>query len=160
MARTLDNVEGGAVLALGILVDVHGGIALNVDEGAGRENVNAILVATALEHNVPAGKAEHEVTAGALSKGSDAEPAGLAVLLGAAVAGDSISDNFAAGGGLVELRGVGEVADDGDLSNGSGRGGAEGAGGGGRCDGSTTEEERRHVDKVALVSLGERESVG
>lgn len=94
---------------------------------------------------VPLGQVQHEVTAGAaLGEGSDAEPAGLAVAAGAAVAGDSIANDFAAGRGLVKLRGIGQVADDGDSGNGARGGGAKGASSVGRDAGSAAEEEGRH----------------
>jgi hypothetical protein len=92
----------------------------------------------------PLGQAEHEVAAGAFSKAGDTEPAGLAVVLGTGVAGDGVADDVAPATGLLQLRGVGEVANDGDLGDGARRRGAEGAGGSGRGEGGAAGDERRH----------------
>lgn len=103
---------------------------------------------------IPLGQAQQEVTARPLHKGSDAEPARLAVVLGAAVAGDGVADELAAGGGLVHLGGVGQVADDVDPGNGARGGGGEGAGGAGRDVGGAAEEEGRHVESCSLGFVG------
>lgn len=93
--------------------------------------------------NVPLGQGQEKVLAGPLDEAGDAEPRGLAVVLGARVAGDGVLDNLAAGLGGDDLGGVGEVANDGDAGNGARRRGAEGAGGRGH-GGGATEEHGRH----------------
>lgn len=94
--------------------------------------------------NTPLGQAQQKVLSRALSKARNAEPARLAVILGPAVASDCVLEDIAAAAGRLQLRSVGEVANDGDAGEGARRGGAECAGGddGG---GGAAEEERRHV---------------
>lgn len=72
-----------------------------------------------------------EVSPRALRReGRDAEEADFLIaglIAGSAVARDAVADDLAAGAGGNELRGVGEVADEGDLGQWPGWGRAEGA---------------------------------
>jgi hypothetical protein len=137
---SLDNVQARAAVAVGILIGAHSSITIDVDERT-------------------LGQVQHKVTAGAgLGEGGDAEPAGLAVAAGATVAGDGVANDFATSRGLMKLRSIGEVTDDGDSGDVARGGGAEGAGSVGRDTGSTAEEERRHVlrlEERSPISVGD-----
>jgi hypothetical protein len=129
----LDDVQTVAVVALAVLEDVHGGIALNVDHST-------------------LGQTKQVVARGAFAEAGNAEPAGLTVVPGPAVAGDGIAHELAAGAGLVQLGGVGEVANDGHPGDGPGGGGAERASSAGRDGGRAAEEHRgRHVGSGWMV---------
>ena len=94
----------------------------------------------------PLGQVHEVVAAGTLREAGDLEPAGLAVIAGSAVAGDSVSDDLATGAGRVQLRRVGEVTNDGDLGQRARRGGAESASGRrSRGDDGATEGGEGHV---------------
>lgn len=95
---------------------------------------------------LPLGKSEEVVAATALEESSDAEPAGLAVIAGAAVAGDGVLDDLAAAAGGDNLGGVSEVADDGHAGNGARGGGAEGAGSAKGGGSGAAEHEGGHGD--------------
>ncbi|KAI9166738.1 Glutathione synthetase large chain [Paramyrothecium foliicola] len=145
---TLNNVERGAVLAVGVLVVAQGGLALNVDEGSDKfksakpEKRSGSRFQEGVV-DAPLGQAQQVVAASGLGdEVGDAEPAGLAVVAGARVAGDGVADELAAVGAGVQLWGVGQVADDGHAGEGARRRGAEGTGRSG--GGGATEESGRH----------------
>lgn len=117
----LNNAEATAGVAVGVGVGVGGAVALDEDGGALRQ-------------------VHKEVSGRALGEAGDAEPAGLAVLAGAVVAGDGVADDLAVVAGGVELGRVREVANNGDAGDGARRRGAEGAGGGGLAEGGAAEE--------------------
>jgi hypothetical protein len=105
---------------------------------------------------VPFRKVHEVVALRALGETSDSEPTGLAVVAGSAVAGDSITEDLAAGAGGVNLGGVGEITDDGDLGQRPRGGGAEGAGSRGRGDGGAAEDGReRHACLLVWYVVGE-----
>lgn len=139
ISLTLNDVQAGSRLAIGILVVVNAGLAFNVDHGA-----IAVSVSVSQSHgvssplkthfsslkcqliwrrrragNVPLGQAQQEVLPGPLSEACDAKPARLAVVLGARVAGDGVFENFAAVAGGMDLGGISEVTDNGDASDSS-----------------------------------------
>lgn len=103
------------------------------------------------ERNVPLGEAHEEVLAGTLSEAGNAEPAGLAVVLGTAVASDSVLEDLAARVGGDDLGGVGEVANDADAGDGARSRGAECAGGGRGGASCAAEEHGRHCRDVVFV---------
>ena len=154
-----------AVVALAVLEDVHGGIALNVDHSTIRSSKVSHLVGLQIpgsddpkankrgrEHIIPLGQTKQVVARGAFAEAGNAEPAGLTVVPGPAVAGDGIAHELAAGAGLVQLGGVGEVANDGHPGDGPGGGGAERASSAGRDGGRAAEEHRgRHVGSGWMV---------
>ena len=95
---------------------------------------------------VPFRKVHEVVALRALGEASDSEPTGLAVVSGAAVAGDSVAEDLATSAGGVNLGGVGKITDDGDLGQRSRGGGAEGPGSRGRGDSGAAEDGgERHV---------------
>lgn len=90
---------------------------------------------------LPLGESEEVIATAALKESRNAEPAGLAVIAGSAVAGDGVLDDLAAAAGGDDLGGISKVADDGHAGNGARGGGAEGAGG---AKGRAAEHEGRH----------------
>lgn len=92
----------------------------------------------------PLGQGQKVIAAGALSEAGDAEPRGLAVLLRARVAGDSVLDNLATAASRDDLGGVGQVANDGDAGERARGRGAESTSGASRSGGSATEKHGRH----------------
>lgn len=121
----LNDAQAGSRLAIGILVAFNAGLAFNVNHGA-------------------LGQAQQEVFSVTLSEACDAEPARLAVVLGASVASDGVSENFAAGAGGLDLGGISEVAYNGDASERSRGRSAERAGSASRGGGCAAEQEGRH----------------
>ena len=100
------------------------------------------------------------VAAGTLGlEAGNVEPAGVTVVAGTAVAGNSEPEDLLAGAGGAELGGVGQVTDDGDASVGTSRGGAEGAGGRALGNGAGGgAEESRHVELFAMDCTQKRGS--
>jgi hypothetical protein len=71
-----------------------------------------------MDEDAPLGQASQEVPSRTIRlEAGHTEPAGLAVILGAAVAGHSVLEDLVAGAGSLQLRGVCEVADNGDSRN-------------------------------------------
>ena len=96
-------------------------------------------------HIIPLGKVHEVVSRRTFSEACDLEPAGLAVFARAAVAGDSVADDFTASAGGVDLGSISEVTNNGDLGERSSRGGAESTGSKSRSDGGAAKGGReRH----------------
>lgn len=105
-------------------------------------------------HFIPLGKVHEVVSRRTLSKAGNLEPAGLAVFTRAAVAGDSVADDFTAGAGGVDLGSISEVTNDGDLGERSSRGGAESTGSKSRSDSGAAKGGReRHGACLFYFSL-------
>lgn len=101
---------------------------------------------------VPFRKVHEIIALRALGEASDSEPTGLAVVPGAAVAGHSVAEDFATGTGGVNLGGVGEITNDGDLGQRSRGGGAKGPGSRDRGDSGAAEDGgERHVCLLACL---------
>lgn len=99
--------------------------------------------------NIPLLQALQKIAARAFGlKAGDAEPAGLAVVFGAAVGGDGVPEDLAAGAGGLQLGGVCEIAHDGDLGDGADGRRAECADGARGADGGAASKEGRHVSLV------------
>lgn len=104
-----------------------------------------MLEQLAVYHIIPLGKVHEVISRRTLGEAGNLEPAGLAVVARTAVASDCVADDFAAGASGVNLWGVGEVTNDGDLGQRSGSGGAESTGRESRGDGGAAEDGReRH----------------
>lgn len=106
--------------------------------------------------NSPLGQTLEVVAARALVlKGSDAEPRGLLVLAAARVGRDGVLEDLAAVGGRGQLRGPGQVADDGQLGDGARGRAAEGTGGEARGGhGGAAGDERHFFWRLASVVGG------
>lgn len=83
---------------------------------------------TQVAHNIPLGQTEKVVPLRTLSETGDAEPASLAVVARARVAGDSVPDELTPGAGGDELGSVSKITDDGDTGDGARGRSAEGTG--------------------------------
>lgn len=98
--------------------------------------------------NVPFGQPHEVVLAWTLGEAGDAEPAGLAVILGSTVTGDSVLEDLAARVSGNDLGSVSEVANDADAGNGARSRGAESASSSGGSASGAAEEHRGHFGDI------------